>query len=136
MTSDPREVLRRSRRIAVVGCSATPGKDAHDIPREVLEMGYDVLPVNPTAKEIFGRPAYARLEDVPPPIDLVDVFRPAAEAPAIARAAVAAGARALWLQTDLRSDEARRIAEEAGLDYVEDRCVRTEARRLQRPGAA
>ncbi len=127
----PRDILSRSRRIAVVGCSASPGKEAHDVPRFLLESGFDVQPVNPVASEIFGRKAYKALADVPGPIDLVNVFRPAEEAPGVARQAVAAGAKALWLQLGIRSPEARRIAEEAGLAYVEDRCIRTEAYALR-----
>lgn len=127
----PRDVLSHARRIAVVGCSASPGKDAHEVPLFLLEKGYDVQPVNPTAAEIFGRKAHRSLADVPGPVDLVNVFRPAEEAPDIARQAVKAGAKALWLQLGIRSPEARRIAEEAGLAYVEDRCIRTEARALR-----
>lgn len=128
--TDPRKLLQNAQTIAVVGCSATPGKDAHEIPREVLQLGWDVRPVNPSAAEIFGRQAYRALADVPGPVDIVDVFRPAEEAPAIARQAVAAGARVLWLQTGIMSAEARRIAEEAGLAFVEDVCLRTTARRI------
>lgn len=127
----PRDILSRSRRIAVVGCSASPGKDAHEVPRFLLERGFDVQPVNPTAGEVFGRKAYKSLAEVPGPIDLVNVFRPAEEAPSIARQAVQAGAKALWLQLGIRSPEAKRIAEEAGLAYVEDRCTRTEAYALR-----
>jgi predicted CoA-binding protein len=130
MMTDPRALLQRSKTIAVVGCSATPGKDAHEIPRYMLARGYDVHPVNPTAKEIFGRPAYATLADVPRPIDIVNVFRPAEEAPAIARQAIAAGAKALWLQSGLHSPEARQITESAGLTYVEDHCIRTTRQEL------
>lgn len=130
--TDPHQLLQRARSVAVVGCSATPGKDAHEVPKAVLQRGYDVHPVNPSAKEIFGRKAYATLAEVPKPIDVVNVFRPAEEAPDIARQAVAAGARALWLQTGIVSDEARRIAEEAGLDYVEDACMRTELSHVPR----
>lgn len=126
----PRDLLARSQRIAVVGCSATPGKDAHEVPLFLKERGWEILPVNPNAAEIFGAPAYKRLADVPGPIDVVDVFRPSEEAPDIARQAVAVGAKALWLQLGLRSKEARRIAEEAGLAYVENRCMRVEARPL------
>lgn len=130
--TDPVDLLSRSRRIAVVGCSASPGKDAHEIPRYMLEQGYEVIPVNPRADEIFGRKSYASLADVPGPIDLVDVFRPADEAPEVARQAVAVGAKALWLQLGIASEEARRIAEEAGLEYVEDACLMIEHGRLQR----
>lgn len=131
MPTDPLQLLERARSVAVVGCSATPGKDAHEVPKNLLLNGYDVSPVNPAAKEIFGRKVYASLADVPRPIDIVNVFRPSAEAPDVARQAVAAEARALWLQTGITSPEARRIAEEAGLDYVEDVCIRTALHHLR-----
>ncbi len=131
MSADPVDLLRRFRRIAVVGCSATPGKDAHEIPKHMLHHGYDIIPINPGAAEIFGVRAYPTLADAPGPIEIVDVFRPPAEAPAVARQAVAAGAKALWLQLGIRSEEARRIAEEAGLLYVEDRCLKVELRKLR-----
>ncbi|HUR69193.1 MAG TPA: CoA-binding protein [Candidatus Thermoplasmatota archaeon] len=121
---DPVSLLRASRRIAVVGCSATPGKDAHDIPKHLLARGYDVIPVNPSASEIFGLKAYRTLAEVPGPIDLVNVFRPASEAAAIARQAADVGAKGIWLQSGLRSPEAEAIAREHGLRYVEDSCVR------------
>lgn len=116
--------------IAVVGCSATPGKDAHEIPKYMLHHGYDIIPVNPGAAEIFGRRAYASLADIGRPLDLVDVFRPPDEAPAVARQAAMVGAKALWLQSGMRSEEARRIAADAGMRYVEDRCLKVEHRRL------
>ena len=121
--NDPLSILETTKTIAVVGCSATPGKDAHEVPKFVSSH-YTLHPVNPSAQEIFARKAYAKLEDVPRPIDLVNVFRPSEEAPGIARQAVAIGAKALWLQTGLQSAEARRIAEGAGLAYVEDACIR------------
>ena len=84
-----------------------------------------MIPINPHAVELFGERVYSSLLDIPDDIeiDIVDVFRPAEDAPEIARQAVAIGAKALWLQLDIRSDEARRIAEAAGLDYVEDECT-------------
>jgi hypothetical protein len=121
---DPLIVLRASKRIAVVGASATPGKDAHEIPKYLVERGVEIIPVNPTAPEIFGRRAYNSLAEVPGPIDLVVVFRPGAEAPDIARQAILAGAKALWLQTGITSAEAAKIAADAGLRYVENACVR------------
>lgn len=128
---DPLAVLRKSRRIAIVGASSTPGKEAHEIPLRMMELGYDIVPVNPRLSELGGRQAYARLADVPPPIDLVNVFRPSDEAPAIARDAVAAGAGGLWLQTGLTSAEAARIAQAARMPYVEDVCIRVVAGRLR-----
>jgi uncharacterized protein len=122
----PKEVLERSRTVAVVGLSRNPGKAAHAVPAGLRAAGFRIIPVNPHATELLGETAYARLEDVPAPVDLVVVFRPAQEAPDIARRAVAVGAKALWLQTGIRSDEARSIAEGAGLGYVEDRCTGVE----------
>ena len=93
------------------------------MPEGLQRRGFRVIPINPFADVLFGEKVYRTLADVPEKIDLVDVFRPAADAPEIARQAVAVGAKALWLQLDIRSDEARRIAEAAGLDYVEDECT-------------
>lgn len=133
--SDPIQILSRARNVAVVGCSATPGKDAHEVPRFLLAH-IDVRPVNPAGSEIFGRRSYKSLADVPRPIDIVNVFRPAPEAPAIAQQAVDVGARALWLQTGIESPEARRIAESAGLDYVENACTRVVMRYILAKRAA
>lgn len=129
--ASPRDILARSKTIAVVGCSATPGKDAHEVPAFLARRGFTVYPVNPSGADIFGKPAYKSLADVPRPIDLVNVFRPSEETPGVARQAVEVGARALWIQLGIRSAEARRIAEEAGLEYVEDRCTRVEAQGIR-----
>ena len=82
-----------------------------------------MIPVNPHADTLFGERVYRTLLEIPEKVDIVDVFRPSADAPEIARQAAAIGARALWLQLDIRSDEARRIASDAGMDYVEDECT-------------
>lgn len=125
-----RELLEGVRTIAVVGASSDPDKAAHRIPALLIEHGYTVVPVHPTATELLGRTAYPALADVPVPVDVVDVFRPAAEAPGIAEQAVAIGARVLWLQLGVTSPEARRIAEAAGLTFVEDTCIGATAHRL------
>jgi predicted CoA-binding protein len=121
--SDPGALLEATTTIAVVGASTNPGKAAYAIPRTLLAAGYRMIPVHRTAREIHGQRAYPNLAAVPEPIDLVDVFRPAAEAPGVASQAVAVGAKAVWLQLGIVSAEARRIAEEAGVDYIEDRCI-------------
>ena len=123
MGRSSKEVLERSTTIAVVGASRDPNKAGGSVPVGLQRRGFRVIPINPFADVLFGEPVYRTLADVPEKIDLVDVFRPAADAPEIARQAVAVGAKALWLQLDIRSDEARRIAEAAGLDYVEDECT-------------
>lgn len=117
------EVLRYSTTIAVVGASRHPYKPAHSVPEQMQRHGYRVIPVNPEAEEIFGEPVYRSLAEIPTRVDVVEVFRPAADAASVAAQAVAIGARALWLQSGIVSDEARRIAEAAGLDYVEDSCM-------------
>ncbi|MBN6035016.1 CoA-binding protein [Amycolatopsis sp. 195334CR] len=116
-------LLAEHRTIAVVGLSTNPEKAAHSVPAAMRAAGFRVLGVHPSAPELLGEPAYRELAEIPEPIDIVNVFRPAAEAPEIARQAVAIGAKALWLQQGIVSPEARRIAEEGGLDYVEDQCM-------------
>jgi predicted CoA-binding protein len=122
----PAEILAASRTIAVVGASRDPDKTAHAIPRQMLRHGWHVIPVNPYAEEIWEQRCYRTLADIPEPVDLVNVFRPSADTPDVARQAVAIGAKALWLQQDITSAEARAIAEAGGLDYVEDHCIAVE----------
>lgn len=116
--------------ITVVGASNDATKAAHRIPVHMQQHGWRIVPVNPRGGTIVGEPAYADLASVPEQVGLVDVFRPSARTPDVARQAVAAGATALWLQLGIASDEARRIAEDADLLYVEDRCLLIEQRRL------
>jgi len=123
MAASSHEILEKARTIAVVGASRDPNKAGGSVPEGLQRRGFRIIPINPYAETLFGERVYRTLLDVPEPIDLVDVFRPASDAPAIAEQAVAVGAKALWLQLDIRSDEARRIAEAAGLDYVEDECT-------------
>ncbi len=123
MAKSAHEVLRGARTIAVVGASRDPSKAGGSVPVGLQRRGFRIIPINPYADMLFGEHAYRSLLDVPEKIDLVDVFRPAPDTPNIARQAAAVGARALWLQLDIRSAEARRIAEEAGMDYVEDQCT-------------
>lgn len=117
------EVLASAKTIAVVGASRDPRKAGGSVPEGLQRRGFRIIPINPFADELFGERVYRTLADVPEKVDLVDVFRPAADAPDIARQAVAIGAKALWLQEDIRSEEARHIAEGAGLDFVEDECT-------------
>jgi predicted CoA-binding protein len=126
MSARPRDVLTYAKTIAVVGASKDPTKPGATIPMALQRHGFRIIPVNPTADVLFGQRVYRRLADVPERVDVVNVFRPADEAPAITEQAVAIGARAVWLQTGLTSPEARRIAEAAGLDFVEDHCIAVE----------
>ena len=124
--------------ITVVGASRAPAKAARYVPAHMQRHGWRIVPVNPHAERILGERAYRVLADVPEQVGLVDVFRPSGQAPDVARQAVAAGATALWLQLGIASAEARAIAEDAGLLYVEDRCLIIERRRLNldAPGPA
>lgn len=118
--------------VAVVGCSATPGKDAHEIPKYLREHGYDVIPVNPNAEEIFGRGTYDSLSAVDEQVDLVDVFRPSEEVAGIVDEAIERDdVKAVWTQLGIRDDDAAARAEDAGLRVVQDRCMKVEHRRLK-----
>jgi predicted CoA-binding protein len=125
-----RDVLENARTVAVVGASKDPSKPAGGAPLFLKEIGFRVIPVNPSATELYGEKAYPTLLDIEDSVDVVQVFRPAHEAPEIARQAVAIGAKVLWLQLGITSDEARKIAHDAGRGYVEDRCMAIESRRL------
>jgi uncharacterized protein len=116
-------IVDTCRRIAVVGASSDPRRPSHGVVSVLLDAGFEVVPVNPNVAAVRGIPAVPSLTEVPGRIDLVDVFRRAEHAPAIAREAVAVGAQALWLQLGVRSEEARRIATDGGLRYVEDACL-------------
>lgn len=119
----PRQILEDSTTIAVVGASRDADKSAHAVPLQLLRHGWRVIPVNPHADQIWDQRCYARLADIPEPVDLVNVFRPADQAPAVVRDAIAIGAKAVWLQQGIVSPEARQLATEAGIDYVEDLCI-------------
>jgi predicted CoA-binding protein len=121
--------------IAVVGCSSTPGKAAHEIPNYLQRHGYRIVPVNPTADEILGETAYDSLEGVPDEIGLVDVFRPSEEVSGIVdqvldRHESRGDAGAIWLQLGIRDDDAAARAEAAGIEIVQDRCIKVEHGRL------
>ena len=120
----PAEILRDATTIALVGASPKPGRPSHGVMRYLLAQGYDVVPVRPAdCDEVLGVPCVQSLAEIDRRIDLVDVFRRADATPPHAEEAAAVGAGALWLQLGVVSAESRRIAEEAGLDYVEDLCT-------------
>ena len=120
----PEQILRDAHTIALVGASPKPDRPSHGVMRYLLAHGYRVIPVRPLdCDEVLGVPCVTSIEEIEEPIDLVDVFRREEAAPAHAREAVAAGAKAFWLQLGLRSSEARAICTDAGVDYVEDECT-------------
>lgn len=125
-----RTLLENSPTIAVVGTSTNLDKPSHNIPALLIDAGYTVIPVHPSAAEILGRRAYPNLAEIPVPVDIVDVFRPAADAPGIAEQAIAIGAETLWLQLGIASPEAAKLATAAGLEFIEDRCIGETVQRL------
>ena len=118
-----RGLYRDATTIAVVGCSSDPLRAANYVPRYMRAHGYTVIPVNPRQNDLLGERCFASLREIDGKVDIVQVFRPSEEAPAIAQDAVAIGASCLWLQLGLRSDEAARIARAGGMRVVMDRCM-------------
>ncbi len=118
-------------RVAVVGCSTTPGKPAHDIPTYLDKKGYDIVPVNPYADEVLGKQAYDSLGEVPGEIDIVDVFRPSEEVSGIVDEALdREDVTVIWLQLGIHDDDSVERAEAAGKKVVQDRCMKPEHQRL------
>lgn len=127
-----RVLLQNARTIAVVGFSTNPAKDAHQVPKKLMELGYRVIPVNPFAEEILGERCYPSLREIPREIkvDIVNVFRPAQEVPDIVEQAIEIGARAVWLQLGITHEDAAKRAREAGLMVIQNRCIKAEHLRL------
>ncbi len=117
------EEILKYRTIAVVGCSTNPEKPAQYIPKYLKEQGYKIMPINPFAEEILGERVYPSLGEVPEEIDVVQIFRPGEETPEIVKRAVEKGAKAVWMQTGIKNEEAAKIARDAGLLVVMDKCM-------------
>ena len=126
-----RRILREADTIAMVGLSSKPQKASQFVATYLQYKGYNLVPVHPKADAILGNTAYPTLEDIPEPVDVVDVFRPPRECPTYAEQAAAIGADALWLQLGIVSPEAAAVAEDGGLDVVMDRCLKMEHGRYQ-----
>jgi uncharacterized protein len=125
-----RRLLESVRRIAVVGLSPKPHRDSHRVGRYLLERGYEIAPVYPREEQILGQQVYRRVQDVPGPVDLVDVFRRSEELPAVVDDALAAHAPALWFQLDCIDYPGARSAAAAGATVVMDRCLMVDHARL------
>ncbi|MDO8737189.1 MAG: CoA-binding protein [Thermoleophilia bacterium] len=117
-------ILSGSRVIAVVGASPNPSRPSNIVASYLIENGFEVIPVRPNVREILGCMCYGSIEEIPCRVDVVDVFRKSEACPEIARAAVSAGAGALWLQEGIISEDAARIAREGGLPVVADLCIK------------
>ncbi len=130
---DIKSLLTNAQTIAIVGASSNPEKSSYGIMRKLQHVGYRVIPVNPRETEVLGEKAYASLSDIPEKIDIVDVFRRAEDTPPIADEAVKIGAKALWLQSGIASEDAAARATAGGLTVVMDACLGTEHAILRVP---
>ncbi len=125
-----RRILAQSRTIAVVGLSANWYRPSFFAAKYMQDHGYRIIPVNPTYDEVLGERCYPTIAAIPGAVDMVDCFRKSGEIVPLAREAVAKGAKVLWMQLGIRNDEAARIADDAGLDVVMDRCMKIEHARI------
>lgn len=125
-----RDVFDRYRTVAIVGLSAEWHRPSFFVAKYLIEHGFRVIPVNPRYPQILGERCYAKLSDIPEPVDIVDVFRRPEDCVPVAEEAVAIGARVLWLQLGVRNPQAEAIASAAGLVVIADRCVKIEYARL------
>ncbi len=125
-----REILARSRNVAVVGISDRPERPSNHVARYLASVGYCIFPVNPNLQSWNGLPAYATVREIGEPIDLVEIFRKAPNVPPVVDDAIAAGARTVWMQLGIVNEEAEQQAKNAGLDVVMNRCALVEHKRL------
>ena len=129
-SSDPvAEILRASKMIAVVGLSANPARPSHEVAKYLQRVRYRIIPVNPKEKEVLGEKAYARLEDVPEKVDIVNIFRRAEEVGAVVESAIGIGAKVVWMQLGVKDAVAAEKARGRGLIVIEDACLLVEDRR-------
>ena len=126
--SDIKEILSKYKSIAMIGVSNDPTKASTILMKYMQKYGFKVYPVNPSAKgqKILGEEVFAKLTEIKKPVDIVDVFRPSKEALDIAKDTVSIGAKVLWLQLGIKSEEARKIVEKDNIEYVDDRCTKME----------
>lgn len=117
------EILRDSKTIAVVGLSSNPRRPSHGVAAYLQSVGYRIIPVNPNETEVLGEKAYAQLEDIPEHVDIVDVFRRSEDVPPVAHAAIAVGAKVLWMQQGIANETAAEKARAAGITVIEDACL-------------
>jgi hypothetical protein len=123
------QILRNTKTIAVVGLSSNPARPSNEVASYLQAAGYRIIPVNPNEREVLGEKAYARLEDVPEPVDIVEVFRRSSEVPGVAASAIAVKAKVLWMQLGIENEVAAERARAAGIVVVENACLMVEHKR-------
>jgi uncharacterized protein len=123
------ELLKQYKTIAVVGLSSNPMRPSYDVTEYMQAAGYRIIPVNPNERKVLGEKSYARLEEVPEKIEIVNVFRRAEEVPAVVESAIRVGAKVVWMQQGVQNEEAAEKARAAGLMVIEDACILVEHRR-------
>jgi predicted CoA-binding protein len=123
------ELLKKYKTIAVVGLSANPARPSFGVTEYMQESGYRIIPVNPNEREVLGEKSYARLEDVPEKIEIVNVFRRAEEVPPVVESAIRIGAKVVWMQSGIENEAAAKRALAAGMVVIEDACILVEHRR-------
>src|SRR5213080_2189950 len=126
------ELLKKYKTIAVVGLSSNPMRPSYGVTEYMQAAGYRIIPVNPNETEVLGERSYARLEDVPEKIEIVNVFRRAEEVPPVVESAIRVGAKVVWMQMGIENEEAAEKARSAGLVAIEDACILVEHRRRAR----
>ena len=122
----PKEILEKYKRIAVVGLSSNHRRPSHGVADYMARHGYEITPVNPNETEVLGRKSYASLRDVPPPVEIVDIFRVSSAVPGVVEDAIACGAKVIWMQLGVMHEEAAQRARDAGLEVVMDKCIKIE----------
>ena len=130
--SEIKEILSKNKTIAMIGVSKNSSKPSTIVMKYMQKYGYKVIPINPSAKgeKILGEEVFGKLDEIKIPIDIVDVFRPSKEAVEIAKDTVKIGAKVLWLQLGISSNEAKTIVETNNIDYVENRCTKMEYQKI------
>ena len=130
-TDDEIKKIYELKNIAVVGMSKNEEKPAHFVPKFLIEQGYNIIPVNPTVKEILGKKSYSAIADIPEDVDIVDVFRRSEDVPPVIEDAIRKkGIKVIWMQSGIYNEHAEKKARENGMDIVYNRCMKEEHLRL------
>ncbi|MCL4397047.1 CoA-binding protein [Candidatus Parvarchaeota archaeon] len=125
-----KDILSKYKKVAVVGMSREEGKDSHEIPKYLIDKGYDVIPVNPNADSILDKKSYASISSVPESVEIVDIFRPSDKVLPVVQAAISKNPKVIWMQEGIFNDEARKLAESKGITVIFNRCMMKEHVRL------